>query len=68
MTLPNDVARCLGRRDWTPETETCPDRGGCKRYLAAASGQFGQHGRSPWYLWMCETSAHEQRKPVEVKS
>lgn len=64
--LPNDAARCLGRRDWTPETETCPVRNTCRRYLAAVQGQFGRHGRSPCYLWMCETSTHEQRKSVEV--
>ena len=70
--LPNDVARCLGRRDWTPETDTCPVRTTCRRYMAHAAGDYGQGrrtaGRSPWYLWMCETSQHEQRRPVEVTS
>ena len=68
--LPNDVARCLGRRDWTADTETCPARATCRRYLAALDGDFGQGRRtagfSPYYLWMCETSQHEQRRPVEV--
>ena len=65
--LRDDVARCLGRRDWTPETGTCPQRGGCLRYLAAADGQFGQYGRSPWHMWMCETGTYEQRRPEPHK-
>jgi hypothetical protein len=65
MSLPNDVSRCLGRRDWTPETDTCQVRNTCQRYLAAASGDFGQYGRAPWYLWMCETEHHVLRIPVE---
>lgn len=64
--LPNDVARCLGRRDWTPETDTCPVRTTCRRYMAHAAGDHGSHGANSWYLLMCETSQHEQRRPVEV--
>ena len=66
--LPYDVARCLGRRDWTPETDTCPVRTTCRRYMAHAAGDYGPRGTNRWYLWRCETSQHEQRRPVEVTS
>jgi hypothetical protein len=61
MSLPNEVSRCLGRRDWTPETEICPQRAGCARFLAA-NGQFGQAVPStPWHLWLCTTPEYERR-------
>ena len=63
--LPADVARCLGRRDFTPETGTCPVRNGCKRYLAAAEGQFGSEGKAPWFMWLCTLPVHEKRLPVD---
>lgn len=63
--LPQDVARCLGRHDWTPLTDTCPVRNTCARYLAAADGDFGPAGRAPWDMLLCKTDAHEMRRPVD---
>jgi hypothetical protein len=63
--LPADVARCLGRRDFSAETDTCPVRNGCKRYLCAVEGRFGSDGKAPYFMWMCTSPVHEKRLPVD---
>ena len=50
MTLPNDVARCMG--EWSSETYgavNCSKRGTCARYTMRDTG--GE--RTPFYASMC---------------
>ena len=61
--LPHDISRCAGRRDWTAETDICPQRETCKRYLALQ----GPHGpRTPFTLWACDTPEFKSRIPLEA--
>jgi hypothetical protein len=62
MSLPGDICRCLGRRDWTAETDTCPKRAGCERYQAMQSGDCG--AGVPWQMWLCKTLLFERILPV----
>lgn len=64
MTLPSDICRCLGRRDWAPETNTCPKRATCERFQAVLADDWGD--RTPWEMWLCKSPVHERRLPVEV--
>jgi len=54
-----DIERCVGRRDLTADTEICPMRNACLRYLTAVVGDYGPH--TPVQLWRCELPRFEQR-------
>ena len=54
-----EATRCAGRRDFTPETDICPMRNGCLRYLTAVVGDYGPD--TPMQLWLCELPRFEQR-------
>jgi hypothetical protein len=54
-----ETTRCAGRRDLTPDTEICPMRNGCLRYLTAVVGDYGPD--TPMQRWLCELPRFEQR-------
>ncbi len=54
-----EATRCAGRRDLTPDTEICPMRNGCLRYLTAVVGDYGPD--TPMQRWLCELPRFEQR-------
>jgi hypothetical protein len=62
IPLPNDIFRCLGRRDWTAETDICPKRDGCERYQAVLANDWGE--RTPWEMWLCKSPLFERIRPM----
>jgi hypothetical protein len=54
MPLPADIARCIGRTDLSPESETCPHREGCERYRDFISpARADSWDRTPVSMWLC---------------
>lgn len=42
MSLPNDIARCVGRTALTPDAPICPRREQCARYVALLEHPKGE--------------------------
>lgn len=47
--LHNDISRCVGRSDLTPDSVTCPDRERCARYLTMALDRECETARAQRY-------------------
>ena len=62
--LPTATTRCSGRRDLTAETEVCPVRATCERYLARHEDALAGPVGGPVRMWFCASDAYEQRIPA----
>lgn len=67
MALPNDIARCVGRRELTPEDRgACQVRNSCRRYMALHSEPIDAVATYPVVMHLCSNDEHAQRLPVEA--
>ncbi|MGP1685377.1 MAG: hypothetical protein ACTS8S_23885 [Giesbergeria sp.] len=61
--LPTATTRCAGRRDLTAETEVCPVRATCERYIANRP-DADEPVIAEVRTWLCVSEAFEQRIPA----
>ena len=52
MAIPSDFSRCVGRRGFDFEAETCPKREQCDRYMDWKHPATPNE-RVPVALWLC---------------
>lgn len=64
MRLPRDIARCLGRRSLTPDSEICPRRDTCLRHLDTPQRAPGEVCMTPVDLWVCSDDRFAAWRPM----
>jgi len=64
MHLPADIARCLGRRSLTPESDICPKRDTCIRHLDTVQRAPGDPVLTPVEMWVCSDDRFVAWRPA----